>query len=224
MFFDDDGSYNPCNSQPGKFYFPSPTDRHQYYQCDASGTAFARTCPGNLVWDDSITTCNWPSAVPLPPVTNSPPVTSPWVPDTTPSSVTSSPVFSYCNPSPCGAHGQCLLTSSAANFVCICSGNWYGKLCDKYMGSVVTKPTPPTGPTINVRDLFQPRGHLSYQNQNLRDILNYDLRSTNIKRELYGRPKRTIDSSSKEDIEPKSSTEESDSANVESTTPNKSIS
>jgi len=224
IFFDDDPSYNPCNTVPGKLYYPSPTDIHKFYQCDASGQAYAQSC-GNLVWDDSILTCNWASAVVVP-VTTTTTTTSriPWTPPPEQSSSTSTgPVFSFCDPNPCGAHGQCLLTSTPSKYVCVCSGNWFGQLCDQNLGGVVTTTTTtPSGPTIQIKAMSQPMYNLPSfwwkQNKNLKDML-YGSRVIDIKREVNGRPKRTIvDSSLNEKFEQKSSTEEPNSANVESTT------
>lgn len=53
------------------------------------------------------------------------------------SSTTDSPSLSLCKPvNPCGAHGQCIESpmtspSSTRRFACICSENWFGRLCDK---------------------------------------------------------------------------------------------
>ena len=57
------GQANPCTVQAmnaGQMYFPVETNSHQFIQCDAAGIARVLTCPGNLVWDQSRTTCMYP--------------------------------------------------------------------------------------------------------------------------------------------------------------------
>jgi len=63
QIFYDSGSYNPCVSGSGVYFYPDPTNPHRYYQCDASGRFYIQTCASDLVWDDLITACNYASAV-----------------------------------------------------------------------------------------------------------------------------------------------------------------
>lgn len=48
---------------------------------------------------------------------------------------TSNPSPSLCGPiSPCGEHGTCIESTSATStrrFACVCSENWFGRLCDR---------------------------------------------------------------------------------------------
>jgi len=183
MYFED-GGYNPCNSVPGKYYYPDPSNPNQYYQCDASGIAYHQSCAGSLVWDDSALTCNWPSAVaPSSPTTTTPEPDSdtpppdqdtpptdqmtPWTPPAPTDSTT--PGSSYCDPNPCGAHGQCFPTTKPTKFkfVCVCSGNWYGRLCDKYMNDVVNVKAMKT---YQMKNMYQPMNYFQ-SNTNLRKIL-----------------------------------------------------
>ena len=41
-----------------------------------------------------------------------------------------------CNPSPCGAHGNCAVAtiSSGTVVICICNDQWTGRRCDTQMG------------------------------------------------------------------------------------------
>jgi hypothetical protein len=155
--FNDDAAYNPCQTDSGVFFYPNPSDSHQYYQCDESGNAYLRSC-GNLVWDAILVSCNWPSAVvPRSPIINTPSSTSPPIFTTTAasslptnpwqSSTVDSSSFSLCKPiNPCGEHGQCLesrrtVPRSSQLFACICSDGWFGKICDKLIDDLTTPPT-----------------------------------------------------------------------------------
>lgn len=59
--FFDETTYNPCKTKLGLYFYPHPTDVHQYYQCDENGIAYIRSC-GDLVWDELRIACNWPTA------------------------------------------------------------------------------------------------------------------------------------------------------------------
>ncbi|KAL5014526.1 hypothetical protein ScPMuIL_008796 [Solemya velum] len=51
---------NPCTQAQvtaGNLYFANPADRHQFIQCDLSGNMYIQTCPKNLFWDQSQTSC-----------------------------------------------------------------------------------------------------------------------------------------------------------------------
>jgi len=139
-YFGNRAGYNPCNTRPGIFFYPDPSDVHKFYQCDASGHAYSQSCASPLVWDDMATTCNWPSAVAPPSVDTTTTTFSP--PVTDPGSVTDTPAFSLCKPvNPCGPHGQCFESSRVVirpqqRFSCICDDGWFGRLCDKPVDSL----------------------------------------------------------------------------------------
>jgi len=168
-FFFDGVTYNPCGTKAGLFFYPHQTDYHTYYQCDENGIAYLRSC-GFLVWDELRVACNWPSrAAPpspidsttettsslptttssLPTTTSSwPTTTSSWSSTTTESSsTTDAPSSSLCTPiNPCGERGKCVespetVPHSARRFACICSEDWFGRLCDKPIDELTTPPT-----------------------------------------------------------------------------------
>jgi len=146
-FFFDDKTYNPCRTKSGLFFYPHPTDYHQYFQCDETGNAYLRSC-GELVWDDLRIACNWPSsAAPLNRVHPIETATSSTTTTTESSSSTAAPPSTLCMPvNPCGEHGTCLespkkVPSSARRFACICSENWFGRMCDKNIDELTTPPT-----------------------------------------------------------------------------------
>ena len=65
VFFDDaEPSYNPCDSKPDVYFYAHPTDINKYYQCDAEGNPYLRSC-GTLVWDELSISCNWATSVTL---------------------------------------------------------------------------------------------------------------------------------------------------------------
>lgn len=65
LFFDST-EYNPCGTTAGLFFYPHPTDSHQFYHCDQYGVAYIQSC-GALVWDELRLTCNRESDVAIPP-------------------------------------------------------------------------------------------------------------------------------------------------------------
>ncbi|XP_062597477.1 uncharacterized protein LOC134258895 [Saccostrea cucullata] len=55
-----DSSSSPCtlaNLQAGKFFFVYPSDNTKFIHCDVWGKAWALSCPGGEIWDQSILTC-----------------------------------------------------------------------------------------------------------------------------------------------------------------------
>jgi len=145
MLFFDEATYNPCQTKSNQYFYSDPEDTHQYYQCDETGIAYLRSC-GELVWDDLRVTCNWKSAVAPPPSKINPTETTPsWPTTTTESSwTTDASPSSLCTPlNPCGEHGRCLespitVPQSARRFACICSENWFGRVCDKHIDELTT--------------------------------------------------------------------------------------
>jgi len=230
IFFSDDTTYNPCRTGSGIFFYPHQSDINKYYQCDEYGNAYLRSCgdlvwdelsitcnwPSAVVASPAkvnpiVTTTtgyipwippSWPTTTPSWPST-----TPSWPSTTTQSSSTSAaPSSLLCTPiNPCGEHGQCLespitVPSSARRFACICSENWFGRLCDKNIDELTTPPT-----------------IISDQNQNISQIMNsfalpvktvqdpkyifYGLKASNQFGDLNQPQKRRIRSNSKEEIE-----------------------
>ncbi|UJR26996.1 hypothetical protein I4U23_008303 [Adineta vaga] len=142
LFFDE-ATYNPCQKDSNSYFYPHPTDNHQYYQCDESGNAYLRSC-GALVWDALRTACNWPDIVDVSSTASS---TSRTLATTASSTTTASiSVSSLCSPiNPCGEHGKCIespptVSISRRRFACICAENWVGRLCDKQTDELTTPP------------------------------------------------------------------------------------
>jgi len=93
--------------------------------------------------DPTETTTSWPTTTP-----SWPTATSPWSTTTTESILsTVAASSSLCTSiNPCGEHGKCVespktVPSSARRFACVCSDNWFGRLCDKNIDELTTPQT-----------------------------------------------------------------------------------
>jgi hypothetical protein len=48
--------FNPCKESLGNRYFAVPNDNTKFIQC-ATGRAYRKQCPQNLIWSDQLQTC-----------------------------------------------------------------------------------------------------------------------------------------------------------------------
>lgn len=48
---------NPCNTQPGLYFYPIANEPTKYIHCDDFGDAFEKTCPDHKVWNQDVLQC-----------------------------------------------------------------------------------------------------------------------------------------------------------------------
>ncbi|XP_041378127.1 uncharacterized protein LOC121390392 [Gigantopelta aegis] len=69
---------NPCTQQHinnGQIYWPFPTDKSKFIECNANGVANVLSCPSGLLWDQTKVSCVYPAKSSGPVATIHPPHT-----------------------------------------------------------------------------------------------------------------------------------------------------